>query len=160
NPKGPKNAWCLRGLAEAARLQGRNAEAEKLLRQALAMWQEINPEAFETGFIHLELGLLLFEQSGVETAEAHLRTAIRLAEENRRPLPEAYQALARLQARKGLAEEAAATYLAAVGSLETQRARLGGAQESQWLYGSRLGDLYFEAAEHQVTLGRPQEAWK
>jgi CHAT domain-containing protein/tetratricopeptide (TPR) repeat protein len=160
NPKGPKNAWCLRGLAEAARLQGRNAEAEKLLRQALAIWQEINPEAFETGSIHLSLGLLLFEQGNAEAAEAHLRTAIRLSEKDRRPFPEAYQALARLLARKGRAEESAATYLAAVGSLEAQRTRLGGAEESQWLYGSRLGHLHFEAAEHQIALGRPEEAWK
>ncbi|HEV8578660.1 MAG TPA: CHAT domain-containing tetratricopeptide repeat protein [Thermoanaerobaculia bacterium] len=158
NPKGPKVAWCLRGLAEAARLQGRDAEAERLLRQALAIWQEINAEAAGTGSIHLKLGLLLFEHGNAE-AESHIRSAIRIYEKDRRPLPEGYQALARLQAQRGQAEEAGASYLAAVNALETQRTRLGGAQESQWLYGSSLGDLYFEAAEHQTSLSRPQEAW-
>lgn len=160
NPRGPKSAWCLRGLAEAARLQGRSAEAEKLLRQALAIWQEINAEAAEAGAIHLNLGLLLLAQGNAEAAESHVRAAIRIYEQDRRPLPEGHQALARLLARKGQAEEAAASYLAAVNALETQRTRLGGAQESQWLYGSSLGDLYFEAAEHQIALGRPQEAWR
>jgi CHAT domain-containing protein/tetratricopeptide (TPR) repeat protein len=163
NPRGPRHAWCLRGLAEAARLQGRSAEAEDLLRRSLALWQEINPEAFETGSIHLSLGLLLFERGGaeaIEPAEAHFRTAVSISEKDRRPIPEAYQALARLLARKGLAEESAAAYLAAVDALELQRVRLGGAEESRWLYGSRLGDLYFEAAEHQVALHRPEEAWK
>src|SRR6185295_17671317 len=160
NPRGPKSAWCLRGLAEAARLQGRSAEAESLLRQALAIWQEINAEAAEAGAIHLNLGLLLLAQGNAEAAESHVRAAIRIYEQDRRPLPEGHQALARLLARRGRAEEAAASYLAAVDALETQRTRLGGAQESQWLYGSSLGDLYFEAAEHQIALGRPQEAWR
>ncbi len=160
NPKGPNSARCLRGLAEAARLQGRRAEAESLLRQALAIWQRINADAAEIGSIHLSLGLLLLDQGNTEEAEAHFRSAIRIYEKDRRPLPEGHQALARLQARRGQAEEAAASYLAAVNALEAQRTRLGGAQESQWLYGSLLGDLYFEAAEYQVTLARPQEAWK
>ena len=72
-------------------------------------------------------------------------------------LPEGYQALARLQARRGQAQEAAASYQAAIAALEAHRARLGGAQESQWLYGSSVGDLYLEAAEHQIALGRPRE---
>ncbi len=159
NPTGPKNAWCLRGLADAMRLQGQLMEAEKLLRQALAIWQDINPEAFAAGLVHLSLGLLL-EPENAETSEAHLRQAIRIAAKDRRPLPEAHQALARLQVQRGQADEAAASYLAAAEALETQRTRLGGAQESQWLYGSTLGDLYFEAAEHQIALGRPQEAWR
>jgi CHAT domain-containing protein len=159
NSKGPKIGRCLRGLAEAMRLKGRDAEAERLLRQALAIWQEINAEAAEAGSIHLNLGLLL-EQGNAEAAEAHVRTAIRIYEKDRRPLPEGYQALARLQARKGQAEEAAASYLAAVNALETQQKRLGGAQESQWLYVSSLGDLYLEAADHQIALERPHEAWR
>ena len=159
NPKGPKSAWCLRGLAESARLQGRSAEAENLLHRALEAWQEINPEAFETGSIHLSLGLLLLERGKDEAAEAHIRTAIRVSEKDRRPLPEGYQALARLQARKDQTEEAAASYLKAIEALETQWTRLGGAQESRWLYGSFLGDLYFEVAENQIALARPQEAW-
>ena len=163
NPRGPKSAWCLRGLAAAVGMQGRGAEAEKLLRQALAIWQEINQDAIDTAAVHLGLGTLLLEQGNAGTAEDHLRAAIRIREKNGKNgvlLPEAYHTLARLQARNGRGEEAAATYLAAVEALESQRTRLGGAQESQWLYGSSLGDLYFEAAEHQVALARPQEAWK
>ncbi|HKI05854.1 MAG TPA: CHAT domain-containing protein [Thermoanaerobaculia bacterium] len=160
NPRGPKSAWCLGGLAEAAWLQGRRAEAEKLLRQALAIWQEIGPEAVDTGSIQMKLGVLLFEQGDSEDAEAHLRTAIRIHEKNRLLLPEGYHALARLQARRGRGQEASATYLAAVDALEAEWTHLGGARESQWLYGSSLGDLYFEAAEHQIALARPQEAWK
>ncbi len=160
NPKGPKTAWCLRGLAEAARLQGKDAEAERLLERSLTIWQEINPEAFYAGLIHLSLGLLLLDQGNSEAAEAHLQQAIHIAEKDRRPLPESFQALARLQAQKGQAEEATASYLAAADALEAQRTRLGGAEESQWLYSSALGDLYFEAAEYQIALGRPQEAWK
>jgi len=160
NPKGPKSAWCLVGLAEAMRLQKRDSEAEELLQRALAIWQEINPEAIDAGAIHQELGILLLEQGNAGAAEAHLRTAISIHEKYRGPLPESYQALARLQARQGQAEEAAASYLAAVDALEAQQMRLGGAQESQWLYGSSLGDLYFEAAELQIARARPQEAWK
>ena len=159
NPTGPKSALCLSGLAAAARLQGRSAAAEGLLRQALAIWQTINPEAHHRGSAHLTLGLLLLDQGKSEDAEAHLRTAIRVHAKEGRPLPEGYQALARLQAWRGQNDEAAATYLAAIEALEAQRMRLGGAQESQWLYGSTLGDLYFEAAEHQISRGRPQEAW-
>ncbi|HEX7185694.1 MAG TPA: CHAT domain-containing protein [Thermoanaerobaculia bacterium] len=153
HPKGPKRAVGLSGLAAAARLQGRDAEAEKLLRQALAIWQGIAANAGAD--THLDLGILLLEQGNTEVAEAHLRAAIRLS-----ATPEGYQALGRLQARRGQADEAAASYLAAIDALETQRTRLGGAQESQWFYGSRLGDLYFEAAEHQIALARPQEAWE
>jgi len=160
NPTGPQSAHCLRGLAEATRLQGRGAEAERLLRRALAIWQAINPEAAETGSVHLSLGLLLLEQGSAEAAENHLRTAIRLYEKDRRQLPEGYQALARLQGRRGRPEEAAVSYRAAIDALERQGAQLGGARESQWLYGSSLGDLYFEAAEHEIALARPQEAWK
>jgi CHAT domain-containing protein/tetratricopeptide (TPR) repeat protein len=159
NPRGPKTAWCLRGLAVAVGMQGRGAEAEKLLQKALAIWQEINQDAVDTAAVHLDLGTLLLEQGNAGTAEDHLRTAIRIREKNGLLLPEGYHMLARLQARSGRVEEAAATYLAAVEALEAQRTRLGGAQESQWLYGSSLGDLYFEAAEHQITLNRPQEAW-
>lgn len=160
NPAGPKNARCLHGLAEAARLQGRLAEAEGFLGRALSIWQKINPESAQAGSIHLSLGLLRFEQGNAGAAEPHLRTAIRIYEQDRRPLPEGYQALARLQARKGQGEEAAASYLSAIDALEIQKTRLGGARESQWLYGSALGDLYFEAAEHQIALKRPQEAWQ
>jgi CHAT domain-containing protein/Tfp pilus assembly protein PilF len=160
NPQGPKSAGCLNGLAAAVKLQGRNAEAERLFRRALAIWQEINSEAPGAGSTHLNLGILLLEQGYTETAEAHLRTAIRVYAKQGRPLPEGHQALARLQARSGQAEEASESYLAAAVALEAQRTRLGGAQESQWLYGSFLGDLYFEAAENQIALSRPQEAWK
>ena len=160
NPAGPKSAWCLRGLAEAQKLAGRSTEAEGLLRKALAIWQPINPEAAEAGSMHLSLGLLLFEQENSGEAELQIRTAIRIYEKDRRPLPEGYQALARLQAKKGQADQAAATYLLAVEALETQRTRLGGARESQWLYSSDLGNLYFEAAEHQISLDRPEEAWR
>jgi CHAT domain-containing protein/Tfp pilus assembly protein PilF len=160
NPAGPKSASCLVGLAEAMRLQGRGSEAEKLLRRALSIWQEINPAAVNTGSIHLKLGVLLLEQGNAEAAETHLRTAIHIHEKYRALLPESYQALARLQARRRQPAEAEASYLAAVEALEAQRARLGGAQESRWLYGSSLGNLYFEAAEHQIALARPQEAWR
>jgi CHAT domain-containing protein/tetratricopeptide (TPR) repeat protein len=160
NPTGPKSASCLRGLAEAARLQGKGKEAEELLRSALAIWQKINPESYEAGFIHLQLGILFFEQQHDELAELHLRTAIRLQEKYRRPLPEGFHALARLQARTGQLAEASETYQEAVDALEAQSANLGGAQESQWFYDSSLGDLYFEAAEHQITLARPREAWQ
>ncbi|HEY7213365.1 MAG TPA: CHAT domain-containing protein [Thermoanaerobaculia bacterium] len=162
NPMGPKSASCLVGLAEAVRLQGRSSEAEQLLQRAMAIWQEINPESVDAGSIHLKLGILLLERNDLTAAEAHLRAAIQICETHqyRGLLPEIYQALARLQARRGQAAEAAASYLAAVEALEAQRTRLGGAQESRWFYGSSLGDLYFEAAEHQMALGRPQEAWK
>lgn len=159
NSEGPNSALCLRGLAEAARLQGRTAEAGQLLQRSLGLWKKINPEAFETGSTHLSLGLLLAQEDAA-SAEEHLRAAARISVQDRRPLPEAHQALARLQAQRGQSEEAAASYLAAADALEAQRARLGGAQESRWLYGSTLGDLYFEAAEHQIALGRPHEAWR
>jgi len=162
NPQGPNTASCLSGLAEAESLQGRSVEAQSLLQRALAMWQEINREADNTASIHLHLGILLLERGDTEAAAAHLSTAIQICEKRQylRLLPESYQAMARLQERRGQAEEAAASYLAAINALEIQRTRLGGAQESQWLYGSSLGDLYFEAAEHQIALGQPQEAWK
>jgi CHAT domain-containing protein/tetratricopeptide (TPR) repeat protein len=158
-PRGPTSASCLRGLAEAAKLQGRHAEAEQLLRSALEIWQEVNPEAYP-GSIHLRLGILLFEQNQHEPAESHLRAAIRSEEKFRRPLPEGYHALARLQARAGRLDEAAATYRSAIDALEAQQANLGGARESQWLYGSSLGDLHFEAAANEIALGHPQDAWQ
>ena len=160
NPMGPKSASCLVGLAEAMRLRGRASEAGELLQRALTIWQRINPEAVDTGAIHLKLGILLLEQGDAKAAETHLRTAIRIHQTYRGLLAESYHALARSQARRGQREAAAASYLAAVDALEAQRARLGGAQESRWLYGSSLGDLYFEAAELQIALARPQEAWK
>jgi CHAT domain-containing protein/Tfp pilus assembly protein PilF len=162
NPNGPKSASCLVGLAEAMRLQGRDLEAEQRLQRALAIWQEINPESFDTGSTHLKLGVLLLNRGDTEPAEAHLRVAIQICEkyQYRGVLPESYQALARLQVRRGQAEEAERSYLAAINALESQRTRLGGAQESQWFYGSSLGDLYFEAGEHQIALARPQEAWE
>jgi CHAT domain-containing protein/tetratricopeptide (TPR) repeat protein len=160
NPKGPDTAWCLGGLAETVKLQGRGEEARKLFEQALEIWRPINPEAVEAGAIHLKLGLLLIDQGEAEAAEAEIRTAIRIQEKNRAVPPEGYQALARLQERKGQRQEATASYSAAVKALEIQQTRLGGARESRWLYGSFLGDLYFEAAEHQVLLGRPREAWE
>jgi CHAT domain-containing protein len=129
------------------------------LRSALAIWQEVNPENYP-GSIHLQLGILFSEQNRDELAESHLRTAIHRDEKFRRPLPEGYHALARLQARKGRLDEAAQTFQAAIKALESQRMNLGGARESQWLYGSSLGDLYFEAAANQIARGRPQEAWQ
>ncbi|HEV7509761.1 MAG TPA: CHAT domain-containing protein [Thermoanaerobaculia bacterium] len=160
NPAGPKSASCRVGLAEAMRLRGRRSEAKRLLRRALATWERINPEAVDTGSIHLQLGILLLERGNAQAAEAHLRAAIRIHEKYHGLLPESYQALARLQARRGQAKAAAASYLAAVNALEAQQIHLGGARESRWLYGSSLGDLYFEAAEHQIALRRPQEAWR
>ena len=162
NMKGSKRASCLVGLAEANRLQRRIPEAEQLLQRALTIWQEINPEAFDTASIHLKLGVLLLERGNAKAAEAHLRAAVEICEKHqyRGLLPEAYQALGRLQARTGRAKQATASYQAAINALESQRTRLGGAQESQWLYGSSLGDLYFEAARHQIALSRPQEAWR
>lgn len=159
HPRSAKTTWCLEGLAEAARLQGRLREAEELLRQALAIWQEINPDSIDAGTHHLQIGILLLDQGRSEAAEAHLRQAIHIYEKNGGVLPDGHHALARLLARKGKAEEAAAAYLAAANALESRRTRLGGAQESRWLYAPSLGDLYFEAAEHQIALGRPREAW-
>ncbi len=141
-------------------LQGRHADADKLFRQALGLEQEINPEGLDAGLVHAKLGLFLLNRGDAKDSELHLRAAIRIREKNLAVAPEEYQALARLQARKGQAEEAAASYLAAIKALEAQRTRLGGAQESQWLYGSSLGNLYFEAAENQIALARPQEAWR
>jgi CHAT domain-containing protein/Tfp pilus assembly protein PilF len=160
NPRGAKTAWCLDGLAQAAWLQGRGTEAEKLLRRALAIWEQINPEAVDAASSHLHLGLLLLERGKAGDAEAEIRTSIRIDEKNRLLLPEGYHALARLQTRGGGLQEAAVSYRTAVDALEAQRARLGGAQESRWLYGSALGDLYFEAAENQLALARPQEVWR
>ena len=160
NPQGTDTAWCLVGLAETARLRKREAEAEKLLERALAIWQQINPEAVDAGVIHLKLGILRLERGQIEAAEAHVRAAIRIQEKNHVIVSEGYQALARLQERKGQRQEAATSYLAAVDALETQRTRLGGAQESRWLFGSSLGDLHFEAAEHQIALAQPQAAWQ
>ncbi len=160
NPKSLPTVGCLLGLAEAETLQGRAADAEKLLERALASWQQINPEAVDAASIHLKLGILLFGQGRAEDAEPHIRAAIRIQEKNRAVEPESYQALARLQARRGQSEEADASYLAAIDALEAQRTHLGGTQESRWLYGSFLGNLYFEAADHQIALARPQEAWK
>ena len=157
NPRGTQIAGCLSGLAEAARLQGRSAEAEVLARQALAIWQEHNHEV-SSAAAHLQLGILLPEQGDAGAAEAHLRTAICIREKYLGG-PEAHHALARLQARRGQVEEAAATYVAAVDALEAHWARLGGTRESRWHYGSSLGDLYFEAAAHHLALDRPQEAW-
>ncbi len=158
-PGGPKSAWCLRGLSAVAQSRGRIAEAEELSRQALAIWEKINPEAIDAGSIHLKLGILLLEQGDLEASEAQVRAAIHIYEIYRAFLPEGYQILARLQARRGQAEEAAKSYQAAIEALEAQRARLGGAQESQWLYGSSQGDLYLEAAEHQIALGRQENAF-
>jgi len=160
NQQGTDTAWCLVGLAETARLRKREAEAEKLLERALAIWQQINPEAVDAGVIHLKLGILRLERGQIEAAEAHVRAAIRIQEKNHVIVSEGYQALARLQERKGQRQEAATSYLAAVDALETQRTRLGGAQESRWLFGSSLGDLHFEAAEHQIALAQPQAAWQ
>ena len=158
-PRGLKSASCLGGLAEAVKLQGRVGETEQFLRRALAIWQEVNPETYP-GSIHLHLGLLYSEQNRDELAESHLGEAIRRDERFRKPLPEGYHALARLQERRGRLEEAAATYRSAIDALEAQRTNLGGAQESQWLYASSLGDLYFEAAANEIALRRPQEAWQ
>ncbi|MFY9823640.1 MAG: CHAT domain-containing protein [Thermoanaerobaculia bacterium] len=160
NARGNKSAMCLAGLAEAAMLQGRHADADGLFRRALALDQEINPEGLDAAIVHGELGLLLLSRGDVETSEPHLRAAIRIREKNHAVAPEEHQVLARLQARRGRHEEATASYVAAIDALEAQRTRLGGAQESQWLYGSSLGDLYFEAAEHQIALRRTQEAWR
>jgi len=158
-PGGPKSAWCLRGLSAVAKLRGRTLEAEELSRRALAIWEKINPEAVDAGSIHLNLGVLLLERGDMEASEAEVRAAIRISERSGVFLPEGYQILARSQARRGQAEEAAKSYQAAIEALEAQRARLGGAQESQWLYGSFLGDLYLEAAEHQIALGRKENAF-
>ena len=160
NARGDKSALCLAGIAEAAMLQGRQADAERLFRQALGVEQEINPEGLDAALVHAKLGLLFFNQGDAKEAEPHLRAAIRIREKNLSAATEEYQILARLQAQRGQREEASEGYLAAILSLETQRKRLGGAHESQWLYGSSLGDLFFEAAENQLALGRPQEAWK
>ncbi|MFL6260755.1 MAG: CHAT domain-containing protein [Thermoanaerobaculia bacterium] len=158
-PGGPKSAWCLRGLAGTAALRGRGTDAEELLRRALAIWETINPEAVDAASIHLKLGALLLERGNTDASETEVRAAIRINERYRVLLPEGYQILARLQARRGWTEEAAKSYQAAIEALEAQRARLGGAQESQWLYGSTEGDVYLEAAEHQIALGRAAEAF-
>jgi CHAT domain-containing protein/Tfp pilus assembly protein PilF len=158
-PGGPKSAWCLRGLAAAAKLRGRATEAEELSRRALAIWEKINPEAVDAGSIHLQLGDLLLERGDLEASEAEVREAIRIYGRYGAFLPDGYQTLARVQARRRQAEEAAKSYQEAIEALEAQRGRLGGAQESQWLYGSSLGDLYLEAAEHQIALGRKENAF-
>ncbi len=158
-PGGPKSAWCLRGLSAVAALQGRDKDAEELARRALDIWEKINPEAVDAGSIHLKLGLLFLDGGDTKAAEPHLRAAVRINETYGVLIPEVYQALARLQARRGQAEEATKSYQTAIETLEAERARLGGAQESRWLYRSTLGDLYLEAAEHQIALGKPENAY-
>ncbi len=160
NPRSPQTASCLVGLAEARRLQGRAADAEAILERALAIWEQLNPESLEAASVHLKLGLLDLGRGRTGVAEPHIRAAIRIQEKYQPAQPESYQALARLQAAKGQGQAAAASYLAAVDVLETWRAHLGGAEESRWLYGSSLGNLYFEAADQQIALARPREAWK
>lgn len=159
NPEGPRSAQGLVGLGEALRLRGRLEEAEKTLSQALAIWRRLNPAALATGSIHQKIGVLQLQQGRLGDAEAHLREALRIHQENGAPLAEGYQALARLQAERGQAQQSSATYGLAIEALETQESRLGGARESRWLYGSSLGDLYFEAAAHQIDQARPEEAW-
>jgi CHAT domain-containing protein/Tfp pilus assembly protein PilF len=160
NPRSPQTALCLEGLAEARKLQERATDAEALLERALAIWQQLNPESLAVASVHLKLGILLLREGRDGAAEPHIRAAIRIQEKHQAEQPESYQALARLQARQGQGEKAGGSYLAAVDALEARRAHLGGAEESRWLYGSSLGNLYFEAADHQIALARPQEAWK
>lgn len=160
NPEGSKNAWNLQGLAIAQARQGRTKEAAALMRHALSLWKGIHAESWVAGLLRLNLGRLLSSEGDSEAAEREIRAAAALFERSSSPsLVHALHALAQVQVQRGERTLAAESFGRAVEELDDRRGKMGGAEESRWLFGSAVGDLYFEAARNEIALGRPEAAW-
>ncbi|MFP5288405.1 MAG: tetratricopeptide repeat protein, partial [Thermoanaerobaculia bacterium] len=154
------------GLEYLARLEidggGDLAEAERLLRWALALLETKAPESLETASVLRHLGEIASRRGRPREAIGLHRRALalqsRLAPGSTEEGEELYR-LGRAERTAGQSREGIRNLCRAIDVLDRQRARLGGTPETKTTFEAALGDYYLACLEGLLDLGRPGEAF-
>jgi CHAT domain-containing protein len=158
-PGSADEAVSLRSLAALALERGDGPSAVKLLGQALGLYRALSAEGLGTGQTLQRLGEALEAHGDVAGAEQRYRESAaileRLAPESAW-LAEAWHGLATVLRRSGRSAEVLGRAMAA---LEGQRGRLGGTEEARSAFAGRHAELFRDAVDLLVELGRAGDAF-
>jgi CHAT domain-containing protein len=154
------------GLTGLARLEmvsgGDLSMAERLFRQALAIFEKKSPESLVTSRILRELGEIAAKRGRLQEALSLHRRALdlqsRLAPETTEEA-NALHFLGRTERRAGRSQEGIRDLCRAIDVLDRQRTRIGGTPEARTSFEATLGDYYQACLEGLIELGRPAEAF-
>jgi CHAT domain-containing protein/Tfp pilus assembly protein PilF len=154
------------GLTGLARLEmvsgGDLSTAERLFRQALAIFKKKSPESLVTSEILRELGEIAVKRGRLQEALSLHRRALdlqsRLAPETTEEAAALYL-LGRTERRAGRPQEGIRYLCRAIDILDRQRTRIGGTPEARTSFEATLGDYYQACLEGLIELGRPAEAF-
>lgn len=152
-------------LANLGRLEidsGDLATAEKLLREALAIYQKSAAESLDASEILSDLGEVAFRRGRLaESLALHRRTweiRHKLAPETTGEAAALYH-LGRAEIRSGQRTEGIRNLCLAIDTLDRQRGRIGGTQQARASFEATLGDYYQACLQGLIELGRPAEAF-
>ncbi len=149
-------------LGVIARLRGELDLAEDLHRRALTINEEAVPGSLMVAETLDKLGLVAAEKGDLPSARGYLRRALALKEglaPNSIAEASTLRQLAALYRRDRRPGEAIQLADRAVEALEAQIVRLGGSQDVKAGFRRKHGDIYLEAIELNLELGRPVAAF-
>jgi CHAT domain-containing protein/tetratricopeptide (TPR) repeat protein len=144
--------------AEAGNLDA----AESLLGRCHALVSSIAPGGLDEAEAFTRLADLAVRRGRLDEAEVLQRRALSI---RRRLAPDtvdealSHHAMGLLLQRRGRLEEAAGSHRRSLAALEAQGLRLGGAAEAGSRFAALHGDLYKDAVDLLLRLGRPAEAF-
>jgi CHAT domain-containing protein/tetratricopeptide (TPR) repeat protein len=156
--------WALRAWMRANVVYQRKdlAAAEKLLRKALAYYDEAAPDHPAAGYMRDDLGRVLTESGQTAEAEELLRRALaqRLKYgSGSQESATSYYNLGMLLWKTGRLSDAEASLRHAIEEYETQRGKVGGSDESMSMLAGRFSDFYKDYARLLLELRREQDAF-
>jgi tetratricopeptide (TPR) repeat protein len=161
-PQGLGMATNLDALGTIARMRGDLEGAWDLHRRALEIFERLSPGSLQTAEALGHLGMIAEARGDLSLALDFYQRALAIPE---RLAPgtirEALmlQQLGRLHRSMRHPDEAAQFLTRAVDALESQVGRLGGSQDLQANFRARHEEIYRDAIELQLELGRPAEAF-
>ena len=156
--------WALRALMRAniAYQQKDLAGAEKLLRRALAYYDEAAPNHPAAGYVRDDLGRVLTESGQTAEAEELLRRALDQRLKYGAGSQESamsYYNLGMLLWKTGRLTDAATSLKHAIEEYETQKGKIGGSDESMSMFAGRFADCYKDYARLLLEMRREQDAF-
>ncbi|HBL31392.1 MAG TPA: hypothetical protein DD490_31585 [Acidobacteria bacterium] len=142
--------------------RGDLVRAERLLRQALAIYEDKAPVSLNHAEILRDLGEAVALRGGFAEALALLRRSLELQQKLAPGATDeavALHLLGRTERLAGHDAEATEHFCRATIVLDHQRTRLGGTQEGRSFFEASIGEHYFACLDGLIGLGRTTEAF-
>lgn len=161
-PRGQHVVTSLNNLGEVSLDRKDFASAEQYLHRALVIGEEVAPWSGDCADTRFLLGDLALARSDLVDAEAQYHRALVIRRRRARGSTdeaECCHRLATVHRRRGQHDQAIAFYTCAVNALDAQKDKLGGSDETRSGYGDRHADMYRQAIDFFVEIGKPEEAF-